>query len=148
MIVAGRLKMSDLAKLLKLLGLVGITILVYGGFRFWQYGEELNAEYKTAWVIRDVTKFVESHKGQWPRNWNELGDGDYSEYVKMDFDVSEEELLTDPDRIHSAIVPVTGKYHTYPHATRQLNELRDVLVKYHQPAEQSPLRLESLEPSQ
>lgn len=137
--------MSGLAKLLKLLGLVGIIVLVYGGVRLWQYGEELNSEYKTAGVIRDVTEFVESQDGRWPRNWSDLGHGDLSEYVKMDFDVSVEELLADADRIHSAIVPVTGKYHTYPHATRQLNELRDILVKYHQPAESTSPSLESQE---
>lgn len=139
--------MSDLPKLLRPIAWVGIVILVYAVIRFWRYAEEVQAEYTTADVIRHVTKFVESHEGQWPKNWSELGHGDLSKYVKMDFDVSVEELLADPDRIHSAIVPVTGKYHTYPHATRQLNELHDFLVKCHQPAEEPPLRSESREPS-
>jgi hypothetical protein len=122
-------------------------LFVLVGYRFWKYADELKSEYTTAEIIRDVTTFVETHKGQWPRSWEELGHGDVSEFVKMDFAVSIDELLADPNRIHSAIIPVTGRYHTFPHATRNLNYLREQIEKYHPADAHSKSVAEEPEPS-
>lgn len=100
--------------------------------RVYDWDQRLKAEYVTADVIRDVTRFVESHNGQWPRSWDDIPDGDFArQYARMKFDVNIDELAANPISIQSAIVPVTGVYHTYPHAEEQLNQLRDSMVRLH-----------------
>jgi len=123
----------------ELLGvLLFVVILVSGALWLWRLGAELTAEYTTAGVIRDVTKFVETHEGRWPKNWKELGCADHvPSYVHFNFDVTPDELIKDGSLIHKTITPVTGAYHTYPHATRELNELRDVLMRLNQPESNS-----------
>jgi hypothetical protein len=92
----------------------------------------LKVEYTTAAVIRDTTDFVELHKGQWPTSWDDLPNGERArQLVQMRFDVNIDELIRDPRLIQTTIVPVTGEYHIYPHAERQLNDLRDVLIRHH-----------------
>jgi hypothetical protein len=92
----------------------------------------LTAEYTVAAVIRDTTDFVELHNGQWPMSWDDLPNGDHARrFVQMRFDVDVDGLIRDPKLIHSTILPVTGEYHTYPHAESQLNELRDALIRHH-----------------
>jgi hypothetical protein len=94
--------------------------------------QRLRVEYTTAAVIRDTIDFVESHNGQWPTSWDDLPNGDHaSRLVRMRFDIKIDEVISNPELIHSAIVPVTGGYHIYPHAESQLNELRDVLIRHH-----------------
>jgi hypothetical protein len=71
-------------------------------------------------------------KGRWPQSWDDVSEGNYArQYVQMRFDVNIDELVGDPILIQSAIVPVSGVYYTYPQAERQLNQLRDVLVRLH-----------------
>jgi FAD:protein FMN transferase len=48
----------------------------------------------------------------------------------MKFDVQVDQLISDPELIHSVIVPVTGTYYTYPHAERDLNRLRETLARF------------------
>jgi hypothetical protein len=97
------------------------------------WSRRLKAEYATAYVIRDVTVFVESHQGQWPKNWNDIPTGDDAQqWVRMRFDVTVDELINNPSLIHSVIVPVTGDYHTWPHAEMQLNDLREILIRLHE----------------
>lgn len=98
----------------------------------YRLNQRLQVEYTTAAVIRDTIDFVELHNGQWPTGWEDLPNGDHArQLVRMRFDVKTDEVIRDPELIHSTIVPVTGEYHTYPHAEMQLNELREVLIRYH-----------------
>ena len=98
----------------------------------YRLNRRLTVEYTTAAVIRDTIDFVELHNGQWPTGWHDLPNGDHARgFVQMRFDVNIDELIRDPKLIHSTILPVTGEYHTYPHAESQLNELRHVLIHYH-----------------
>ena len=93
--------------------------------------QRIGAEYTTAGVIRETTDFV-THQGKWPTGWDDLPNGNRARrYVQMRFDVNVDELIRDPKLIHKTIVPVTGDYHIYPHAERQLNELREVLIRHH-----------------
>jgi hypothetical protein len=109
-----------------------IALFALAAKRFNDWDHQLKAEYATAGVIRDVTQFVESHKGQWPKSWDDIPDGNSCRhYVRMRFDVKTDDLVADPNLIQSAIAPASGVYHTYPHAERQLNQLRDVLVRFH-----------------
>lgn len=88
----------------------------------------LDNEYNTAQVIRDVQDFVESHDGAWPGFWSEIGSGrDRSEFTVVRFDLTTQDFLDDPALIHEAIQPVTGKYVTYPHARRQLEDLQKTI---------------------
>ena len=95
------------------------------------WGEQLTAEYTTASVINEVTSYIESHNGQWPRSWSDMSDGDYARhYVQMRFDVSTDELIANPDLIQTVIVPKSGVYHTYPHARDDLDQLQAILVRF------------------
>lgn len=115
-----------------ILALVVLAIIAIVAKRVHDWDQQIKAEYATAGVIRDVTQFVESHKGQWPQSWDDIPEGNYArQYVRMRFDVNIDELVGDPILIQSAIVPLSGVYYTYPHAERKLNELRDVLVRLH-----------------
>jgi hypothetical protein len=116
------------------LALAVLAVIATVAKRVYDWDHQLKAEYVTAGVIRDVTKFAESHKGQWPQSWDDIPEGNFArQYVRMRFDVKIDELVADPILIQSAIVPVSGAYYTYPHAERKLNELRDVLVRFHKP---------------
>jgi len=98
----------------------------------YKLNQRLAAEYTTATVIRDITDFAELHNGQWPTSWDDIPNGDHARrYVRMRFDVRIDELIRDPKLIHSTIVPVTGVYHIYPHAEKQLDQLREVLFRHH-----------------
>lgn len=98
----------------------------------YRLSRRLTVEYTTAAVIRDTIDFVELHKGQWPTGWEDIPRGDHARrFVRMRFDVDLDKLISDPSLIHSTIMPVTGEYHTYPHAASQLNELRAVLIRHH-----------------
>jgi hypothetical protein len=93
------------------------------------------AEYTTAAAIRDTIDFVESHNGQWPTGWDDLPNGDDAHrFVHMRFDVNIDELIRDPELIQSTIVPFAGEYLVYPHAEKQLDELREVLIRHHRKA--------------
>ena len=112
---------------------VGVmALLAFATAPLYRLNQRLRAEYTTAQVIRDTTDFVELHNGQWPASWDDLPTGDHArQLVQMRFDVDIDELIRNPQLIHTTIVPVSGEYHIYPHAERQLNELRDVLIRYH-----------------
>jgi hypothetical protein len=53
-----------------------------------------------------------------------------SKYVRMNFDVDVDELVENPTLIHSAIIPKSRAYRTYPHAERDLNRLRETLARF------------------
>ena len=111
---------------------IAVAGLVFVGKWLYKVNFQMMAEYTTATVIRNVTKFVDSHDGRWPRDWEEVGGGDFArQYVRIDFGVSVERLLKDREQIYRSIIPVTDVYHTYPHAKRDLDRLWDVLAKHH-----------------
>lgn len=111
-----------------------VTLVVfYVAKGVYDWDQQLKAEYATASVIQSVTKFVELHHGQWPRNWADLPDVDYARgRVRMNFDVRVEDLEAEPKLIQTTIVPISGVYRTYPHAERKLDELRDTLIRIHE----------------
>ena len=132
----GRFHFSLRAMLIFVAGMALLACVLVPVFKL---NQRLTAEYTTAAVIRDTTDFVELHNGQWPTNWDDLPNGEHaSRLVRMRFDVKIDELIHDPQLIHTTIVPVTGEYHIYPHAERQLNELRDVLIRHHVKTKTAP----------
>jgi hypothetical protein len=115
-----------------LLAFVVMSVILLIVKYFVDFNRRLGAEYRTAQVIRDVTKYVEINRGKWPASWDDIPYGDDARwYVVMRFDLKVAELIDDPALIQSAIVPISGKYLIYPHAEQQLNDLRDILVRFH-----------------
>ena len=111
----GRFRFSLRAMLI----FVGVmALLAFATAPLYRLNQRLRAEYTTAQVIRDTTDFVELHNGQWPASWDDLPTGDHArQLVQMRFDVK-----------------------IYPHAERQLNELRDVLIRHNVKAAPQALR--------
>ena len=124
-----------LRTLFLLVAIAAILLTAANRFNAWDY--RLKSEYSAASVISDVTKFVESHKGQWPTGWRDIPNGtDASRYVNMKFDVVADELIANPSLIYDTIKPKSGEYRTYPHAERQLDALRQSLIRFHTSADQ------------
>jgi hypothetical protein len=121
----------------KILLLIASVVAVLIGLAvYWlrEFSRDMSAEYGTAQTIGKVTDYVESHNGNWPRNWDEIEPWPGArEFVVMPFDVDIDRLVDDPDAIHSTIVPITGPYNVYPHAKADLELLRRTLIKFHGP---------------
>jgi hypothetical protein len=99
---------------------------------FQEWNRQLTSEYATADVIRDVTKYVKKHKGEWPEGWSDIPNGDDARhYVDMKFDVRIAELINDPELMYTVIVPESGVYYTYPDAELRLDYLRETLCQFH-----------------
>lgn len=85
-----------------------------------------SAEYPTAQVIGKVTTFVEENDGNWPTSWDDLDFyEDQQDLVVIRFDVTSEQILSEPELIYEVIQPVTGEYHVYPHSKENLDYLLD-----------------------
>ena len=117
--------MHKLAKrILPGIGVVFVVLLVVIAWARHPRQMNVRSEYITAGVIHDIHVYVSSHPGEWPKSWNVLGSGaDYSSHTIVRFDLSVEELRERPELIYSAVMPVSGRYYTYPHAKKQLEEI-------------------------
>ncbi len=114
-----------------------LSAILYGAWVAYHFDRRIKAEYTTARVIRIVDEFVANNNGQWPTSWSDLDAAllsesstdsyHYRKYVIVDFSLTSDELLDNPERIKDAIVPVTGEYRTYPHARRQLEQLLETI---------------------
>jgi hypothetical protein len=118
-------------KISTVIGVIALAFVLLGWVLYFplfiQY-PNLTHEYATAGVIADVQEFVENHDGQWPESWSDIGSGrDLSEHTVVRFDLTTQDFIDDPALIHEAIRPVTGKYITYPHAQRQLENLLETI---------------------
>jgi hypothetical protein len=108
-----------------------IALLLSAAKRFYDWNRQLGSEYETAAVISEVAQFVESNQGQWPRSWNDLPGGSREPDVAMNFNVTVDDLISDPKLIYRVITPRSGYYRTFPHADRQLYYLREKMLKMH-----------------
>ena len=118
------------------LGLLMVLIIVIGlaSWAYYPQVSNLKSEYTTAEVIRDLEAYVVANPGEWPKSWQDLGDGsDLSAYTRFRFDLSVDSVLRQPELIHEAATPIRGTYLTYPHAKAQLDE---VLRKLQENAEE------------
>jgi len=108
---------------------IGYAVNLYRGF-----SHRMQAEYGAASTIQRVTEYVETHEGRWPSNWDEIEPWPgVRDVVVVQFDVDIERLIADPEAIQTTIVPITGRYGTYPHARAQLEQLRKKLIELHKP---------------
>ena len=113
LLVAGGRSVSKFRPRTLILIAAALGLTAFGGKRFYDWQKQVKSEYATAAVIREVTTFVESHHGEWPRSWDDIpGTEDDRPYVRMNFDVRAEELAADRDLIQTAIVPISGVYCT------------------------------------
>jgi hypothetical protein len=121
----------------RLRALFVVTIAIAAIFAFIvrplrEWDRQIKSEYTTADVIRDVTKYVKKHNGQWPKDWSDIPNGhDARRYVRMDFDVRIEKLINEPELIYTTIEPHSGRYYSYPDADLRLDYLRDTLCEFH-----------------
>ncbi|MFI4862282.1 MAG: hypothetical protein ACIAXF_16580 [Phycisphaerales bacterium JB063] len=76
-------------------------------------------EYHTAGTINEVTEFVREHN-RWPTSWTELNSSPLEDVV-VDWTIDIESC--DRHDVMTAIVPITRRYQTYPHAESQLDAL-------------------------
>jgi len=101
------------------------------GIEVRRWYRQTRAEYHTAQAIGLVTTFVEQHRGNWPRSWDELGapeylrDGD----VVVDFHADPERLIDDHQSIHTVIKPFTGAFVKLRFVDGMLRELRRLLAE-------------------
>ena len=83
----------------------------------------MKSEYVTAGVISQLDKYVED-TGQWPKSWKDLGEAEETAaYTKFRFDLSVEAIRINPELIYESVTPLSGKYYTYPHARRDLENV-------------------------
>lgn len=116
-----RLCIAWISKVLGLLMLLAGALVVS---TMYPQLSSMRGEYVTAGVIRDLDAFVLAHPGKWPASWSDLGDGtDHSPWTHVRFDLTQAEILSHPEVIQTAVTPVAGRYHTYPHARTQLDEV-------------------------
>ena len=124
-----RFRLRTLLSLFVVLAIVGFL-----GKQVYDFNTRLKSEYATAQVIRDLAQYVRTHQGNWPRSWEDIPQSNFARpYVKVRFDVDREELVASPSLIQTTIRPMSGKYRVYPHAERQLYELRDELARFPAP---------------
>ena len=84
----------------------------------------MKSEYGTVGAIHDLQEFVRQHDGKWPASSADLG-GKYpvGGKVAIDYTMTASRLIEDPVLLREAVRPRSGKFYTYPHYQKRLNEL-------------------------
>ena len=110
--------------MLKFMGAVVVVFAVATAILLYPKFSNMGAEYATAQAIRDVEACVRANDGEWPSSSEDLK-GWYPEggEVLVDYSVTSQDLLRDPGRLRKALRPRSGKFYTYPHYSRQLEQL-------------------------
>ena len=102
---------------------------------FYKLNETLRCDYETIRVTQMIEDYLTTHEGNWPLSWEDLDgtetakqfaplDSSYwRKYTTVDFTVRSEQLLSDPELIYNAVMPVSGEYFVYPHARRDLDRV-------------------------
>ncbi|MCW1925410.1 hypothetical protein OKA05_22810 [Luteolibacter arcticus] len=88
----------------------------------------MKSEYGTVEAIRDLQEFVRRHDGRWPASPADLG-GKYpvGGKVVIDYAMTSTRLVEDRALLREAVRPRSGKFYTYPHYQKRLDELHDTL---------------------
>ena len=117
-------------------GSVAAVALSGAAFFFYtRLNEALRGDYRTIRVTEMVEDYAKTHNGNWPMSWEDLDgtetamrlaplDSSYwRKYTTVDFTVRSEQLISDPELIYLAVMPISGKYFVYPHARRDLDKV-------------------------
>ncbi len=95
--------------------------------------QQIKSEYETIRVVQMVDDYVGTHDGDWPSSWEDLdgtdaakrnaprGSSYFRRYTTVDFTLTTEQLIGNPELIYDAVTPLTHKYMVYSHARRDLN---------------------------
>ena len=123
---------------LKIAGLLALGVFallaVILGPRFWN----MKSEYFTAGAIGDLRAYVRAHEGKWPTSPSDLGDEFPADgLVHIDYSVTADQLIANPDLLHQVVRPRSGKFYTYPRYEEDLEELL-AAIKESRPAKTSP----------
>ena len=85
-----------------------------------------------------VDDYVETHDGSWPSSWNDLEATDrcrerglaisvYPRYTSIDFTLTSDQLIEEPDLIFQAVSPSSGEYICYPDARLLLGRILETI---------------------
>ena len=120
-------------------GIVVAVLLSAAAFAYYRVNEALRGDYETILVIQLVEDYVKMHHGNLPLSWKDLDgtemakrlaplDSSYwRRYTRVDFTLTSEQLVEHPDMIYQAVTPLSGRYHVYPHARRDLDGLMQAI---------------------
>lgn len=116
-------------------GIVVAVVLSAAAFFYYRIKEALRGDYETIRVTQMIEDYVKTHNGNWPQSWEDLDgtetarrlaplDSSYwRRYTGVDFTLTSEQLVEHPDLIYEAVTPLSGRYHIYPGARRDLDGL-------------------------
>lgn len=94
------------------------------------------SEYATAEAIRDLEQYVREHDGKWPQSTADLGDKyPAGGAVHVDYSVTADRLLEDPELLRDSVRPSSGKFFTFPHYDERIRGLHAVLREKNQRAQ-------------
>lgn len=121
-------------KKISLAVLAVMAVLIGYGVQFYlKFSREMSAHYGTMNTIGNVTRYVETHDGRWPTNWDEIEPWRGARaFVVMQFDVDIERLCSEPVAIRAAITPAYGSY-SEDHHGYFAEQLRQTLIKHRKP---------------
>ncbi len=111
-----------------------VTIALVIAVEYFRLQEALRGDYYTVDVMLMIKDYVETHEGNWPSSWEGLEETDrfrqrgiemshYRPYAKVDFSLTSDQLMQQPESISEAVRPVSGKFICYPHAADHLQEI-------------------------
>jgi hypothetical protein len=108
--------------------LVLASIVGYGIYDFMVEMHLIGSEYDTCRVVDEVIRYVDSHEGRWPGDWNDLpAVAPFQARTRMRFDVDVATLMHDSVALRNAIQPLRGYYRVYPHSQLHYEDLRFAL---------------------
>ncbi len=116
------------------IGCALVAVVLIAAIGYFRLNEALRGDYYTLDVMLMVKEYVETHDGQWPSTWGDLEETDrfkerglkmsvYPQFVAVDFTLTSDQLIQEPDLIHHAVCPVGGGYICYPHAGDHLQDI-------------------------
>lgn len=111
-------------RFLKITCLILITLAIAMVVILYPIFSNMRSEYGTGQAVRDITSYVRKNEGKWPSSPEEL-ENKYpvGGKVVIDYSVTADELIADPDKLQEAVRPKSGKFYTYPHYNQHLDDL-------------------------
>jgi hypothetical protein len=120
------------------IGSLVVVVLSAAAFLGYDIGESLRSDYGTAGVIRIVDDYVRTHGGNWPSSWGDLDATEaarrsqssssyWRKYTRVDFTLTSEQLIENPDLIYDAVTPLSGEYFVYPNAREDLDRVMQAI---------------------
>jgi hypothetical protein len=118
-----------------ILGSLAVILLLVAAFIYCWLKETLRGDYETIRVVDLVEDYIKTHDGNWPSSWDDLDGTEkakfysplnssyWRNYTKVDFTLTSDQIIEQPDLIYTAVLPMSGEYYIYPHAKRDISRL-------------------------